>query len=301
MKEISFTSIRKLVVLILISLLVNLSMFMQIQSVSSAIPHYDVNSDGQCNILDFIQIANRLGESGSPGWIREDVDKNGIIDIFDIIYVSNHYGESGWTNDIGRIKKLSIAYGSAMGNTANQEFIASHFDMLDCPRSYHAAAANVKSLNPDIKILGYYDATMMSSDYPDWNYVNQFEEWFVHDIHGNRVQPTSYPNNYLMNPDSGWSNYFAQQCKEFLTKYPQFDGIFADDVPTDLYHDGYRFTVPYSDFSPGILTNWGSGMLQQIQNTQNTIGSKVLMPNAYKHMQYCQDDTQVHFWENFIH
>jgi hypothetical protein len=240
-------------------------------TVSAVIPDYDVNSDGSCNVLDFVLIANRLGESGSQGWIREDVDKNGIINILDILMVSNNYGETGWTNDDNQIQKLSIAYGSAMGNTANQEFIATHFDMVNSPKSYQTAAANVKALNPDITILGYYDVCAMSTTYPDWNQVTQHEDWFVHDINGNRVQPSGYPTNYFMNPNSDWSDYFAQQCQEFLTNYPQFDGIFADDVLTDLINDGFIFSVPYSQIPSDVLANWGTWTYQYTQNIKTSM------------------------------
>jgi hypothetical protein len=50
---------------------------------------------------------------------------------------------------------------------------------------------------------------MMVTTYSDWGYVNQNEDWFVHDKNGNRIIPSSYPNNRLMNPNSGWSDYFA--------------------------------------------------------------------------------------------
>jgi hypothetical protein len=285
----------------ILQLLLSLPILFLQPSVSAAIPDYDVNSDGSCNVLDFVLIANHLGESGSQGWIREDVDKNGIINILDILMVSNNYGETGWTNDDNQIQKLSIAYGSAMGNTANQEFIATHFDMVNSPKSYQTAAANVKALNSDITILGYYDVCAMSTTYPDWNQVTQHEDWFVHDINGNRVQPSGYPTNYFMNPNSDWSDYFAQQCQEFLTNYPQFDGIFADDVLTDLVNDGFVFSVPYSQIPSDVLSNWGTWTYQYTQNIKTSMGNHMLMPNAYKHLQYCEGITHVSFWEHFIH
>ena len=300
--EMAKTSIAKKKTLIFIlQCILILPSLLLLPTASSSVPDYDVNSDGSCNVLDFVLIANRLGNSGSPGWIREDVDNNGIIDILDILVVSNNYGEMGWTIDDSRIQKFSIAYGSAIGNTANQEFIASHFDMLDIPRSYQTAATNVKILNPNMTILGYYDSCIMSSTYTDWNQVTQHEDWFVHDINGNRIQPSGYPTNYLMNPNSGWSDYFSQNCVDLLENYPQFDGIFADDVVTDLIDDGFLFTVPYSEIPSNVLNNWGTWMYNHIQNIQITIGNDMLMPNAYKHMDYCQDITQIHFWENFIH
>jgi len=282
-------------------LLLGLPGFLLVPTVSSAIPNYDVNSDGSCNLLDIVRISNHMGESGAPGWIRDDVDQNGIIQVLDMILVSNHYGESGWAEEMARLRKLTIAYGTTMGNTTNQAFIASHFDMVDCTRTYTTAAANVKALNPNIKIIGYHDSIMESNTYSDWSYVTQFEDWFVHDKNGNRIENANYPGSYLMNPNSGWSDYLAQKCQLFLQSYSQYDGIFADDVPISLSETGYAFTVPYSDFEDGVLTNWSTWMLQHIQNLQTTIGSKMVMPNAWKYTQFCEDITHVHIWEGFVH
>jgi hypothetical protein len=285
----------------LLTLLFIFPMLIQTPLASSSIPDYDVNSDGSCNIIDFVLIANRFGETGSPGWIREDVDNNGVISTLDIVVVSNNYGESGWTLDTGHIQKFSIAYSNTMGNTANQEFIADHFDMLDCPKTQYTGAANVKAMNPEILIIGYYDAIFQDSTWVDWQYVNSHESWFVHDINGNRIERVTYPGQFLMNPNSGWSDYCAQQNKQFLQSYPQYDGIFADDTSSDLIDDGYTFVIPYTQFDSNVLDNWADWMIEYMQNVKTSIGSDILMPNAWKHMNMCEDATHAIFWENFVH
>jgi len=299
MRKISITHTKKSV--FILPLLLTLPIFLQIQSASATIPDYDVNSDGSCNIIDIVLIANRFSESGSPGWIREDVDKNGLINTIDIILVSNNYGQSGWSNDNNRIQKLSIAYGTTLSSTTNQEFIANHFDMVDCPKTRYAAAANVKALNPDITIIGYYDAIFQDVTWSDWQYVNTHEDWFVHDINGNRIERVTYPGQYLMNPNSGWSDYCAQQNAQFLQNYPQYEGIFADDTSSDLVDDGYTFEIPYSQFEAGVLDNWATWMIQYMQEVKTTMGNDILMPNAWKHMEMCMEATHAIFWENFIH
>ena len=283
------------------TLLLILPMLLQVPSVSSTIPDYDVNSDGSCNIIDFVLIANRFGESGSPGWIREDVDNNGLINTLDIILVSNNYGDSGWSDDVSRIQKLSIAYSNTMSNPTNQEFIASHFDVLDCPKTQYTAVANVKDINPDITVIGYYDAIFQDQTWPDWQYVTSHENWFVHDINGNRIERVTYPGQYLMNPSSGWSDYCAQQNKQFLQNYPQYDGIFADDTSSDLVDDGYTFEIPFSQFEDGVLDNWATWMIQYMQEVKTAFGNDILMPNAWKHMEMCSEAAHAIFWENFIH
>jgi hypothetical protein len=288
----------KAVVLILVIVgLSNIPVF----AATPTLQQCDINNDGIINISDFIEMNKYIGTTGTAGWIKSDVDKNGVVQVCDMMFVANHYGETVNAIDNARIQKLSIAYSSVMDEPTNQEFIADHFDMLNCPASYTADAASVKALNPNIKIIGYYDSIMMSTSYSDWSVVSSHEDWFLHDTSGHRVQPSGYPTNYIMKPNTGWSSYFAQRCKTLLTNNPQFDGIFLDGVPTDLYEDGLIFTVPYTKIPTDVTTNWGTWMYNHIQNIKTTIGSHLLFPNAYKHMLYSQGISHVHFWENFIH
>ena len=61
--------------------------------VSLAWPAWDVNMDGNINMLDVIGVGNHWGESGEPGWIREDVNSDGMINMLDVIMIGNHWGE----------------------------------------------------------------------------------------------------------------------------------------------------------------------------------------------------------------
>jgi Hypothetical glycosyl hydrolase family 15 len=226
------------------------------------------------------------------------------------MFVANHYGESlstsggstsgGSTNGVGRIQKLSVSYSDAMADTTNQKFIASHFDMVDCPSTGTTEAANVKALNSNIKILGYFDSIMASKTFSDWSAVNSHEDWFVHSLSGGRVERNVYPGEYLMNPNSGWSNYFAQRCKTFLTTYPQFDGVFLDDAAIDLVGFDYTFKISYSQFATGVVSNWESWMMSYMSNIKSTIGNDIAMANCYTGT-VLAEKTKCMLWENFMH
>ena len=56
-------------------------------------PNWDINKDGQVNMLDLTLISNHYDETGPNGWIREDVDNNGIIQVLDLILTTGHYNE----------------------------------------------------------------------------------------------------------------------------------------------------------------------------------------------------------------
>jgi len=57
-------------------------------------PNWDINSDGECSILDLVLVSNQYNSIGNPGWIREDIDNNGVLNVLDINLISNHYLES---------------------------------------------------------------------------------------------------------------------------------------------------------------------------------------------------------------
>jgi hypothetical protein len=55
---------------------------------------YDVNGDGEVNILDIIQWSNAFGTVvGDPGFdAAADVHLDGVIDVFDAVAISSHFG-----------------------------------------------------------------------------------------------------------------------------------------------------------------------------------------------------------------
>jgi len=241
-----------------------------------------------------------MSSKGTPGWIKEDVDNNGIVQVCDLMFVASNYGTTVHQNSIGRIQKLSIAYGDDISESACQSFIANHFDMLDCPSTQTEGAADIKALNSKIKILGYYDSIMESKTYSDWSTVNSHNDWFVHSLTGSRIERNVYPGQYLMNPNSGWSNYVAQRSKTFLASNPQYDGIFLDDAAIDLQGFDYTFKVSYSQFPTSVLSNWKSWMISYMSTVKSSLGNDIVMANCYKGTEL-GEKTKCMLWENFIH
>ncbi len=201
------------------------------------------------------------------------------------------------TEENGRIQKMSICYSGRINNAFARQFIATHFDLVDC-NSEIPRASEMKTLNPEMKIIGYYDAIMQSPGMSDWSLVNNHEDWFVHTTTGERVKSTRW-GGYLMNPNSGWSNYYAQRCLAMLNTYPSYDGIFADDVIYDL-RDDWQWDHSQSEFSPGMISFWPFWMKEHIQNVKNVIGEHLLMANPWKYTLF-GDIAGAMLWENFIH
>ncbi|MFC1866485.1 DUF2341 domain-containing protein, partial [Chloroflexota bacterium] len=62
-----------------------------ISSTSTPTYFYDVNEDGQVNVLDLILIGQHRGESGQPGWIPEDVNEDGTVNVLDMILIGQNW------------------------------------------------------------------------------------------------------------------------------------------------------------------------------------------------------------------
>ena len=179
-----------------------------------------------------------------------------------------------------RIRKHLVAYGvSFTDETA--DFIASHFDVVDT--SYEVAALTIykiKALNPDVIILMYRDIMGVSPSRKDWPEVNSHEDWFLHDISGNRLIHKKWGWYAMDVGNPGWRMYYANYCKNKLDSYPAFDGIFADDVWE--WHDYHNtvWTVDRSLVPPEIQQRWRNDMVEMIQYVKSVLGSKLLILNT---------------------
>ena len=56
-------------------------------------PPYDVNQDGEVNILDLVAVASEFNTVGEG--LPEDVNGDGTVNIFDLVDIANHFGEGG--------------------------------------------------------------------------------------------------------------------------------------------------------------------------------------------------------------
>jgi len=54
---------------------------------------WDINGDGDANVLDMVMVGQHWDETGQTGWIREDTNEDGNINILDIILIGQHWTE----------------------------------------------------------------------------------------------------------------------------------------------------------------------------------------------------------------
>lgn len=74
----------------------NDTQYLTIEVVGSSVfiySQYDLNADGTVDILDLLMVANKYGETGAVGWIKEDVYPDGTINVLDLVMISNNWGD----------------------------------------------------------------------------------------------------------------------------------------------------------------------------------------------------------------
>lgn len=177
-----------------------------------------------------------------------------------------------------RIRKHVVAYVSLTDETAN--FIATHFDVVVVDFVYTKNFEKIKAFNPNIVLVGYRDVIAMHTTYEDWPEVNSHEDWFLHDVDGNRLIHKGYGWYAMDVGNSGWRSHYSNFVKAKLDTYPTVDGVFADDVLEWRDHHYAIWTVDPSLVPPEIQQRWHNDMVGMIQYLKSVIGSKLLMLNT---------------------
>ena len=185
-----------------------------------------------------------------------------------------------------RTRKHLIAYVATFTDeTVN--FIVSNFDIVITGFKAASSIGKIKALNPNIMVLGYRDIIGMHSNYDDWSEVDSHEEWFLHDVNGNRLIH-KYWGWYAMDVGNvGWRSHYANYVKSKLDSY-SFDGVFADDA-WDAFFAGSGWnpwTVPIKDVPVEIKNRWHDDMLEMIRFVKATIGERLLIVNTSNNDDY---------------
>lgn len=222
---------------------------------------------------------NSLSQLGNNSWFYDSAEQK--------LYILATYYELP-------VKKFVIVWEGALSED-NLKFIAQNFDLMDTGFGDHVA--NIKSFNPNLIIIGYRDVMAMYPFYPDWVDVDSHENWFLHDINGNRLQRPPW-NWYAMDVGSnGWRNHFADMVINETATFPFFDGLFADDVWPIFPTSGWlNDSVP----NPRIEPSWHKDMTNFLSFLKNAMGEKLVVPNA-AYDQYYVNATDGAMYEGFCH
>jgi len=117
----------------------------------------------------------------------------------------------------------------------------------------------------------------------DWAEVDSHEDWFLHDINGNRLVH-NYWGWYCMDVgNTGWRSQYANLVKDKLGN-SLFDGVFADDTWDTFNY--YRWNVPKEQIPADIGPRWHDDMLGMVSFVKETIGDKLLIVNTSNNDEY---------------
>ncbi len=198
------------------------------------------------------------------------------------------------------ILKHVVTYNSIDGQLA--DFIASNFNIVNFNLD-GVGFEKIKALNPDIIMVGYRCIMGMKTTFSDWAEVNAHEDWFLHDINGNRLEgnPNVFAGYVMDVGNPGWRSHYATIVKAYLDAYPMVDGIFADNAWEWYNFHNDQFTVDRSLIPQSIQLRWHNDMVGMIQYVKSVIGSKLLIINSDEwsgdYLKYC-DGQMI---EGFVH
>lgn len=177
-----------------------------------------------------------------------------------------------------RIRKHLVVYSPIEDKTA--DWIASHFDLVVFDFVYTKGWEKIKAFNPNVVMIGYRTIMGMHTTYEDWSEVNAHEDWFLHDLDGNRMRRKD-TGAYAMDVGvQGWREHYANFVKAKLDIYPIVDGVFADSVLDWRDYHNTWWTCDPSLVPPEIQERWHNDMVGMIQHVKSIIGSKLLILNT---------------------
>ena len=241
----------------------------------------DLNGDGVVNIIDIYRIAKCFGSHpGSVRWnSKADLNDDCSVNLKDIFLAGGMYGKK-------RALTHVVAYVEDLTNETAC-FIASHFDVVIIGFDTALMIGVIKALNPDIIVLGYRDIMAICPDFDDWEEVDSHEDWFLHDVHGNRLIHKKWGWYAMDVGNTGWRNHYANYMKDKL-EISLFDGVFADDVwDTFFAGSGWNpWNVPIEDVPVEIKNRWHSDMLEMIRFCKESLREKLLIVNTSNNDDY---------------
>lgn len=179
------------------------------------------------------------------------------------------------------VKSALILYQKWSLTNTEIQFVANHFNLVICGFEMSPVVLqSLKTNNPNMLIFGYADIIASSPSCSYWATANSNENWFLHDVNGNRITSIDY-GWYLMDVGSpGWRQFYSSYANGLLKNSPAVDGVFADDVWNQLYlHISWGKLANSSAIPSSAISSWHSNMIGMLQYVEANIvpGKKVIV------------------------
>jgi hypothetical protein len=119
----------------------------------------------------------------------------------------------------------------------------------------------------------------MHASYEDWAEVDSHEDWFAHDVYGNRIVNTNW-GWHLMDPSSaGWRQHYTSYVNSKMS-HSQFDGLFVDDCWND-FRTYESWNIPLSNIPSSFRDNFHSYIIGFLQYLKANISpGKIIVVNT---------------------
>jgi hypothetical protein len=207
----------------------------------------------------------------------------------------------------GEAKILNCLYSSVGFTDSEINFIDSNYDVIIINWYDYPVVGNsvvkLKQQKPELIILVYISAPSASPtiDFygPPWSEVTLHEDWFLHDIDGNRLQIAWESGWYCMdiaNPE--WRKAMGDWCYETLSPNPEIDGVFVDNAWVQFSDN--EFTVPSTKIPTEYGVMWNAAMKGFLEYIKSRIETKMLIPNLNDNVDF-MDVSDGMMAEGFIH
>jgi hypothetical protein len=131
--------------------------------------------------------------------------------------------------------------------------VAANYDLiLATKKSYAPYVAQMRQMNPSLKIVAYLNGTYAQSNegglYP--------EPWYARDANGAKVRSKKF-GNYLMDPtNAGWIQSRTQTCADYATQ-AGYDGCYLDMLGNATVGKNYVTAPPVNPATHAAWTSPG--------------------------------------------
>jgi hypothetical protein len=193
-------------------------------------------------------------------------------------------------------KRHMVIYGGL--SAADLYPLAQNIDILVLNHISQKYLRQLKTLNPDLILLQYHHAPGFHKHYPQWKFVNQNEDWFVHDrASGKRLVEKKYGWFLMNNANENWREFIVKKIVENTPDI--FDGIFIDDFWNRYIHKFHpQGTQSKAWPREEIINDWVDNMVLLIERIRQRYPKLIYINGAYReyiqHVDGCMEEGFVH-------
>jgi hypothetical protein len=189
-------------------------------------------------------------------------------------------------------KRHITVYGSSTLLDQYPRNIADNYDLVITEWwKNRSSVANIKKMNPDIKIIFYRDLNGLYTSYDDWTEASQHPTWFVRDTVTNKPLVRKTFGWYLMDlTNVQYRQHLKQYLLRKLDTYPVFDGVFLDDVEANINPANFVVegtTIP-GTMGADYVQRYRDGIFVFLQELKAALAAKLVVINSDDRTLYIQ-------------